>query len=125
MHVLQSKSLPNLKSLIVERIVSTSVNLKWIKSATQAKRDGRVVALSYAAQGRLGTKRTLRRSSMERENTKAMQKLAKGASKELLKLDSKYPDLSDAEVRNRVHLFSTELRQFVTPRYATPEHSGR
>ncbi len=44
-----------------------------------------------------------------------MQRLAKRLSKELLEFDSKYPDLSDAEVRNRVHLLSTELRQFVTP----------
>ena len=49
----------------------------------------------------------------ERENMETMQRLAKHLSTELLEFDSKYPDLSDTEVRDRMHLLSTELRQFV------------
>lgn len=49
------------------------------------------------------------------ENMKDMQRLTKGLSIELLKCDSKYSDLWDAEVRNQMRLLSTELRQFVRP----------
>lgn len=49
------------------------------------------------------------------QNMKAVQRFAKGLSKELLKFDSKYPDLWDADVRNQIHMLSTELREFVTP----------
>jgi hypothetical protein len=49
------------------------------------------------------------------ENMKAMQRFAKGLSKELLKFDSKYSNLWNAEVRDQIRLLSTELRQFVTP----------
>jgi hypothetical protein len=48
------------------------------------------------------------------ENMKAMQTFAKGISKEFLRFDSKYSDLWDAEVRDQMHLLSSELRQFVT-----------
>jgi hypothetical protein len=48
------------------------------------------------------------------ENMKAMQRFAKGLSKEFLRFDSKYSDLWD-EVRGQIHLLSSELRQFVTP----------
>ena len=49
------------------------------------------------------------------ENMKAMQRFAKGLSKELLKFDSKYSNLWNAEVRDQIRLLSTELGQFVTP----------
>lgn len=49
------------------------------------------------------------------ENMKAMQRFAKGLSKELLKFDSKYSNLWNAEVRDKIRLLSTELGQFVTP----------
>ena len=51
----------------------------------------------------------------ERENMKATQRFAKGLLREPLEFDSRYSDSSDAEIRNRVHLLSTELRQFFTP----------
>jgi hypothetical protein len=49
------------------------------------------------------------------ENMKAMQRFAKGLSKELLKFDTKYSNLWNAEVRDQIRLLSTELGQFVTP----------
>ncbi len=49
------------------------------------------------------------------ENMKAMQRFAKALSKELLKFNSKYSNLWNAEVRDRIRLLSTELGQFVTP----------
>jgi hypothetical protein len=50
----------------------------------------------------------------ESENINATQRFAKGFTKELLKFNSKYSDLWDAEVRDQIHLLSNELRQFVT-----------
>jgi hypothetical protein len=49
------------------------------------------------------------------ENMKAMQRLARGVSKELLQFESKHSEHSNAEVGNRIRLLSTELLQFVTP----------
>lgn len=49
------------------------------------------------------------------ENMKAMQRFAKGLSKEFLRFGSKYSDLWDGEVRDQIHLLSSELHQFVTP----------
>jgi len=46
---------------------------------------------------------------------KAMQRFAKGLSKELLNLNSKNCDLWDAEVRNQARLLSGELYEFVKP----------
>lgn len=48
-------------------------------------------------------------------NMKTMQGFAKDLSEELLGFDSRCCDSWDAEVRNRIHLLSTELRQFVRP----------
>lgn len=45
------------------------------------------------------------------ENIREMQRYAKGLSKELLKFDSEYSELWSAEVRNQMHIFSTELRR--------------
>jgi hypothetical protein len=49
------------------------------------------------------------------ENMKTMQRFARGLSKEFLRSDPKNWDLWDAEIRGQMHLFSSELRQFVTP----------
>jgi hypothetical protein len=51
----------------------------------------------------------------QEENMKAMQRFAKGLSKELLNLNSKNCDLWDAEVRNQARLLSGELYEFVKP----------
>jgi hypothetical protein len=49
------------------------------------------------------------------ENMKTMQRFANGLSKEFLRFSSKYSDLWDAEVKDQIHLLSSELHQFVTP----------
>ena len=49
------------------------------------------------------------------ENMKAMQRSAKGLSKELLKLEPEYSEHANAEIRDGIHLICTELRDFVMP----------
>jgi len=49
------------------------------------------------------------------ESMKAMQRFAKGLSREFLEFDSRYSALYDAEVRDQMRLLSSELHQFVTP----------
>jgi hypothetical protein len=46
---------------------------------------------------------------------KAMQRSAKGLSKELLKFEPEYSEHANAEIRDRIHLICTELRDFIMP----------
>ena len=49
------------------------------------------------------------------ENMRAMRRFAKGLSKAFSRFDLNYSDLWDAEVRQQMHVLSSELVQFVTP----------
>lgn len=49
------------------------------------------------------------------ENMKTMQGFAKDLSEDLLGFDSRCCESWDAEVRSKIHVLSTELRQFVRP----------
>jgi len=49
------------------------------------------------------------------ENMKSTQRFAKELSRELLGSHSRHSDIADVDIRNQLHLLSTELGEFVKP----------